>query len=101
VTQHELVWKAYLEFAKEPEFQTETGKRVFKRAIQFDESFREDLVEWLVQRDRVAEAVQEYMEALDDERFVSSRGKTRYEMQLELCQLIVNQPVKNGEQVIR
>ena len=83
VTQHELVWKAYLEFAKEPEFQTETGKRVFKRAIQFDESFREDLVEWLVQRDRVAEAVQEY------------------EMQLELCQLIVNQPVKNGEQVIR
>ncbi|KAL5704901.1 hypothetical protein ACHQM5_023263 [Ranunculus cassubicifolius] len=85
ITQHERIWEIYLKFVRIP---IETVIRVYKRYLKFDPSYVEDFIEFLKKSELWQEAAERLARIVDDDEFVSVKGKTKYELWLELCEIV-------------
>ena len=89
VTQHvKFVWPAYLAFAQGCGV-PETAMRVWRRYIKVSPRSREDYIASLLAADRVDEAARQLAAVIDDESFVSQKGRSKHDLWTELLQLLV------------
>ncbi|ORM40438.1 Pre-mRNA-splicing factor SYF1 [Babesia sp. Xinjiang] len=91
ITQHHLIWDQYLQFVKHVDI-LPMAKAVLKRYIQLKPNTRETLYQILKRHKQYDEACVVLCELLNDGNFVSESGKTQYDLWLELCQLIRDNP---------
>ena len=91
ITQHERVWELYLKFARSCNV-AETAVRVYRRYLQFDPEGVEGYIDFLLSIGRVSEAALKLAEVLNRENFVSSQGKSRHKLWMELCALVCKNP---------
>lgn len=91
VTQHDHIWPLYLEFVRGVGV-WETAVRVYRRFLQYDPSQREEYVDYLTSIGHVDEAALQLTELVNDEHFVSSHGKSRHQLWMELCDLVSKHP---------
>ena len=81
------------------------GKHILERYLKLNQDFMEDYVDYLrsIQDWRTASAY--LAKIINDERFVSSKGKSPYEYCMELCQMISTYPEAclevDGEKAIK
>ncbi|EPY53628.1 complexed with Cdc5 protein Cwf3 [Schizosaccharomyces cryophilus OY26] len=90
VTQHDDIWALYLDFAEE------IGGlfciHVYRRYIQLEPRAVESYIEVLVNLELWNEAAHQYMSILNRPVFLSSKGKSNYQIWTEFSQLIVQHP---------
>ena len=91
ITQHERVWTLYLAFAKACPVQ-ETSVRIYRRYLQFEPDGVEDYIDFLLGIGRVSEAALKLAELLNKEKVVSTKGKSRHSLWMELCELVCKNP---------
>ncbi|KXL43942.1 hypothetical protein M433DRAFT_132302 [Acidomyces richmondensis BFW] len=112
LTQHNRIWKLYRPFANSAG--GETAAKVWKRYIQIHPEDMEDYVELLVQEEKYTEAVQRYIEILNNPRFKSKEAKGPFQHWTEMLDILIDHaqlipnpiPLSNGttmavENVIR
>ncbi|GJP42019.1 hypothetical protein CLOM_g1622 [Closterium sp. NIES-68] len=87
-TQHDRLWDPYLKFVRQTGIPIETARRIFRRFLRFDPLRVEEYVEFLVDAQEWREAAERLASALNDEKFVSTRGRTRHQLWLQLCDLL-------------
>lgn len=92
VTQHERIWKPYLEFIRQEGIPNETAFRVYRRYLQLEPSHAEVFIEWLKAKGRWSEAAKKLTAVLNDENFRSVSGKSKHQLWLELSDIITRHP---------
>jgi len=90
LTQHDRIWKLYLNFAKSASGQT--AIRIWKRYMQIQPELREDFIDLLQDLNAYSEAAKQYIIILNDPTFLSRRGKSNYQIWSELADLLVSHP---------
>jgi pre-mRNA-splicing factor SYF1 len=104
ITQHERIWKLYIGFVQQHEVH-ETAIRVFRRYLQLCPENAEEFVEYLVSAGRLNEAAVHLAKIVNNQDFVSKRGKSNHALWYELCELISKNPHKvtslNVDAIIR
>ncbi|KAJ4966630.1 hypothetical protein NE237_018479 [Protea cynaroides] len=90
VTQHERIWEPYLVFVSQKGVPVETSLRVYRRYLKFDPTHMEDFIEFLLNSSLWQEAAERLAGVLNDPQFYSIKGKTKHQLWLELCDLLVN-----------
>ena len=94
VTQHEkFVWPAYLAWAVGCGV-SETGVRIYRRYLKIDPLAIEDFIRFLKKSGRLEEAAVQLTKLVNDENFVSQRGKSKHDLWSELLHLLVRNPTK-------
>lgn len=91
VTQHDRIWELYIKFAKASPV-PEAGVRIYRRYLQFNADAVEEYVDFLLSINRVGEAALKLAELLNRESFVSTKGKSRHKLWMELCELVTKHP---------
>ena len=91
ITQHERIWRPYLEFAKACPV-PETAVRIYRRYLRFEPDGVEEYIDFLLSIGRVSEAASKLAELLNREHVVSVRGKSRHALWMELCDLVCKHP---------
>ncbi|CDW87965.1 pre-mrna-splicing factor syf1-like [Stylonychia lemnae] len=92
VTQHQLIWDQYIIWASSLEDYTETACNIYRRYIDFKPEDTEYYVDYLLKNENLEEALDLYLKILEDDGFVSAKGKTRYQLWMELCEFIAKNP---------
>jgi len=90
LTQHDRIWKLYLEWAKSAS--GPTAVRVWKRYVQIQPDFREGYIELLHELGAYSEAARQYIIILNIPHFKSRRGKSDYQLWSEFADLLVSHP---------
>ena len=90
LTQHDRIWKLYLNFAKSAS--GNTAIRIWKRYMQIQPELREDFIDFLHDLNAYSEAAKQYIIILNDPTFLSRRGKSNYQIWSELADLLVSHP---------
>jgi pre-mRNA-splicing factor SYF1 len=89
LTQHaKWVWPSYIRFADSCGV-PETAMRVWRRFIRIAPNERESFVDALLAADQVDAAAVQMAAMVNDENFVSQRGKSRHELWSDLLRLLV------------
>lgn len=105
ITQHDKIWKLYLEFINQKYVPAETGICVYKRYLKYKPEYIEDYIEYLTSREAIDEACVQLVKLVNNEEFVSMYNKSKHDFWMELCRLISKYPDKiksiNAENVIR
>ncbi|KAF2771400.1 hypothetical protein EJ03DRAFT_342184 [Teratosphaeria nubilosa] len=112
LTQHARIWTLYKPFAVTAG--GETAVRVWKRYVQIRPEHVEDYIELLVREKRYTEAVQRYIDILNNPRFQSKEAKGPFQHWTEMLELLIDHahtipnpiPLANGstmavEKIIR
>eukprot|EP00871_Galdieria_phlegrea_P005263 jgi/Galph1/5738/GphlegSOOS_G4312.1 len=89
VTQHNRIWPIYLEFARKCGV-AETAVRVFHRYMKLEPSVVEEFASYLQESGRYDEAASLLSKLLCDPNFTPSKGKSKHDLWLEFCELLVN-----------
>ncbi|KAF0903171.1 hypothetical protein E2562_025753 [Oryza meyeriana var. granulata] len=92
VTQHHRIWPLLLRLASLPGCPVPTAIRVLRRHLQFDPAHAEDFVDFLVSAGRWREAADHLAAAVNDDCFVSAKGRTKRQLLLDLCDLLAQHP---------
>lgn len=103
ITQHELVWPEYVEFA-EASGCHQLGELVYRRYVMFDPNQREEMVQHLLQNDRKVEASRELAKCVEDPDFTSPSGKSRHQLYMKLidvCASVGDECPLDVEKMIR
>lgn len=66
-----------------------TTKAVINRYIKIDEDYKEKFGYYLLENGEYNEAGRVLAEIVHDERFVSKEGRSKFEIYMELCNLII------------
>jgi pre-mRNA-splicing factor SYF1 len=90
LTQHDRIWKLYLEFAKSAS--GPTAIRIWKRYMQVQPELREDFIDVLHELNAHSEAARQYMIILNQINFKSRHGKSNYQQWSEFAELLVSYP---------
>jgi pre-mRNA-splicing factor SYF1 len=91
ITQHKKIWDLYIKWAKG--FGVgETCVRVYRRYLMYDSSSREDFVQYLLDVGQHEEAARQLSICVSDDHFISSSGKTRHQLWMQLCDLCAEYP---------
>uniref|UniRef100_A0A1I8GF51 Pre-mRNA-splicing factor SYF1 n=2 Tax=Macrostomum lignano TaxID=282301 RepID=A0A1I8GF51_9PLAT len=107
LTQHDRLWPPYLRLVRlhAPHGCLETALRVLRRYVRFKPEGREDFVDFLLEHQRLDEAVANLVAIINDDSFQSSRGKSKHALWQELCNLLSRNPLEvtsvNAEAIIR
>ncbi|KAL9529150.1 Pre-mRNA-splicing factor [Sphaerulina musiva] len=88
VTQHSRVWKLYRPFAASAG--GETTVRVWKRYIQLHPEYVEEYIDLLVREGRFTEAVQQYIQILNNSRFKSREAKGPFQHWTEMLEILID-----------
>jgi pre-mRNA-splicing factor SYF1 len=104
LTQHSKIWEVVSEKAKSIKNGT-VGKHILERYLKLNPDFIEDYVSYLKDIRDWRAASRYLLKLIDDERFVSSKGRSKYEFCMELCEMVAHNPEScthiDGESVIR
>ena len=90
LTQHDRIWKLYLNFAKSASGLT--AIRVWKRYMQVQPELREDFIDLLHDLNAHSETARQYIIILNDPEFKSRHGKSSYQLWSEFADLLVSHP---------
>jgi pre-mRNA-splicing factor SYF1 len=90
LTQHDRIWKLYLEFARSAS--GATAVRIWKRYMQVQPELREDFIDLLLELNAYSEAARQYIIVLNDATFKSRQGKSNYQLWSEFADLLVSHP---------
>lgn len=91
VTQHiKWVWPSFLAFANECGV-SETSLRIWKRYIKIDPSECEEYISALKRARKFDTAALQLAAIVNDDNFVSKRGRSKYELWSDLIKLLVKQ----------
>lgn len=98
ITQHNRIWALYRPFANSAG--RITAVKIWRRYMQVHPEDAEDFIELLVQERLYTEAVQKYIELLNNPRFVSKNAKGQFELWSEMVDLLVEHAtaVETGHQ---
>lgn len=92
VTQHHRMWPLLLRLASLPGCPVPTAIRVLRRHLQFDPAHAEHFIAFLVSAGRWREAADHLAAAVNDDCFVSAKGRTKRQLLLDLCHLLAQHP---------
>ncbi|KAI3904862.1 hypothetical protein MKW92_037644 [Papaver armeniacum] len=81
ITHHDRIWGSYIYF---------TSLRVYRRYLKFDPDQIEDFIEFSKNSKLWQEAAERLAQVLNDDKFYSVKGKTKHQLWLELCDLLVS-----------
>ncbi|KAI9006176.1 hypothetical protein BC832DRAFT_556303 [Gaertneriomyces semiglobifer] len=97
ITQHGAIWELYLKFVER--IGGETVVRIWRRYLQLEPNAAEDFVSVLKGLDppRIAEAARILAKVLETPKFESKRGKTEFQLWMELCELVTESPEIDDE----
>ena len=95
VTQHDELWKLYVEWVMDFGV-AETTKAVLKRYIMFEPGYRETFISYCLEQGDFSEAITVLKRCIDEENFQSSEGKTHVELHMQLCELLASHPNSAG-----
>ncbi|KAI8855108.1 hypothetical protein BC829DRAFT_438561 [Chytridium lagenaria] len=93
ITQHSLIWPEYLAFASR--CGGETAVRIWRRYLKLTPEDAESYIELLLEEiepPRYAEAARVMTILLEDISFQSRKGKSKYQIWTELCDLVTAHP---------
>lgn len=85
------MWDAVVEDVKDLK-DGEVGKHILKRYSKLNQDFTEDYVDYLRSIGDWRSASQSLVDIVNDDRFVSTKGKTPYEFCMDLCQMVSQHP---------
>eukprot|EP01104_Vermistella_antarctica_P005748 TRINITY_DN162_c0_g1_i1.p1 TRINITY_DN162_c0_g1~~TRINITY_DN162_c0_g1_i1.p1 ORF type:complete len:867 (-),score=301.55 TRINITY_DN162_c0_g1_i1:137-2737(-) len=91
ITQHERIWKLYVPFVKRTKV-PETIIRVYRRAMKLEPARIEEYVEYLTSIGRMEEAARCLGKMVNDDKFVSMKGKSKHQLWLQLCDIMSKHP---------
>jgi len=94
VTQHARLWPVFLELVAQPWVPDATGVRAYARYLKLEPEHAEECLAYLLSRGHWGPAARLLARLVDDQSFVSLRGKTRHGLWLELCELLVKHPAE-------
>ncbi|KAL4468852.1 hypothetical protein ABPG72_008779 [Tetrahymena utriculariae] len=103
VQDQEKLWYSYCEWALQCGCMR-TTKEVINRYLKIDEDYKEKFGYYLLDENEFNEAARVLFEIIQDERFSSKEGRTKFEIYMELCNLVIEHPEINSvdkELVIR
>ena len=87
VTQHNRIWKLYKAFANSAS--GDTAVKIWARYIQIHPEDMEDYMELLVDTGRYTEAINRYVQILDNPKFKSKNAKSDFQIWSEMVELMV------------
>ncbi len=93
ITQHDRIWPIYIKFVRSHDI-PETAVRVFRRWLQMAPDEAEEFVEYLTSIGRLDDAAVQLAKIVNNQEFVSKRGKSNHALWYELCELISKNPDK-------
>ena len=93
ITQHHRIWPLYLKFVKMHPLE-ETAVRVFRRYMKLQFEQTEQYIEYLNTVDRLDESSVLLAKIINDEDFVSRKGKSKHQLWNELCEITSKNPDK-------
>ena len=93
ITQHDRIWPTYIRFVKSHDV-PETAVRVFRRWLQMLPEGAEEFVDYLVSIGRLDDAAVQLAKIVNNQDFVSRKGKSNHALWYELCELISKNPDK-------
>lgn len=91
ITQHTRIWPLYLKFVQMYDI-PETAIRVYNRYLKLQPEDAESFVEYLIKAGRLDDAAVRLAEIVNDERFLSRAGKSKFQLWSELCELVSRNP---------
>ena len=98
------IWPLYIKFVREHPI-PETAIRVFRRYLQMFPENSEDYILYLIDIDRLDEASQVLARCVNNDDFMSKKGKSNHQLWNELCDMISKNPTKiqslNVDAIIR
>jgi len=92
ITQHDLIWPAYIAFVKSPHVPPETTKRVFRRYLKIEPDEAEQYIDFLIDLEQPGEAAVLLCKLINDDGFISKQGQTRHDLWMKLCTLASKYP---------
>ncbi|CAI2186189.1 3390_t:CDS:10, partial [Funneliformis geosporum] len=90
ITQHPRIWELYLKFAKS--VGGETAIRLYRRYLKLEPDRVEEYIDLLLSLNRYDEAAKRLAQVVNNDRFQSMSGKSNYQMWMELCDLVCENP---------
>lgn len=69
-----------------------TTKEIINRYLKIDEDYKEKFGYYLLENGEFDEAARVLFEIIQDERFASKEGRTKFEIYMELCNLVIEHP---------
>ena len=91
VTQHEELWKVYVEWALAFGI-FETTKQVLRRYIMFEPTYREKYINLCLEEEDYKEAVTHLKWCVDQANYVSPDGRSKKDIFLQLCDVVAGHP---------
>lgn len=88
ITQHNRIWSLYRRFAASAS--GDSAIRIWRRYMQVHPEDLEEFIDLLVANRHYTEAVQRYMEILNDPKFKSKEAKGPFELWTEMTELIID-----------
>ena len=88
LTQHNRIWTLYRPFAKSAG--GETAVKIWRRYIQTHPEHVEDFIDLLVQERNYTDAVQRYIEILNNPKFRSKEAKGPFQHWTEMLELLID-----------
>ncbi|GAB1597760.1 pre-mRNA-splicing factor SYF1-like [Argonauta hians] len=93
ITQHHRIWPLYLQLVTMYPL-PETAVRVYRRYLKLKKEDTEQYIDYLISIEWLDEAAQRLATIINDEKFVSKKGKSKHQLWNELCDLIAKHPDK-------
>ncbi|KAK5117348.1 pre-mRNA-splicing factor syf1 [Meristemomyces frigidus] len=88
LTQHNRIWALYRPFANSAN--GETAVKIWRQYMQVHPEHMEDFIDLLVQERKYTEAVQRYIDILNDPRFKSKEAKGPFQHWTEMLELLID-----------
>ncbi|CAK3870106.1 Pre-mRNA-splicing factor syf1 [Lecanosticta acicola] len=88
ITQHNRIWALYRPFANSAG--GETAVKIWTRYIQIHPEYMEDYIELLVNEGKYTQAVQRYVEILNNPRFKSKEAKGPFQHWTEMLEILID-----------
>lgn len=88
ITQHNRIWALFRGFADLAS--GETSIRIWRRYIQIHPEHSEDFITVLIEKRYFNEAIQKYMDILNNPRFQSKKGRSSFQLWGEMLDLMVS-----------
>ena len=98
ITQHEKIWELYITWVKSFTVE-ESVVKIFRRYIMFDPSKVEEYIDYLLEIDQYEEAIRQLSKCVNDDRYLSPKGKSKYQMWMQLCDLCTNYPTEASKSI--
>ena len=97
ITQHNRIWALYRPFADSAT--GETAIKIWRRYMQIHPEDSEDFIDLLISQGKYTEAIQKFMDVLNNPRFRSKNTKSNFQLWSEMVDLMVQhaKEIETGE----